>query len=130
MDCIEGMRRFLDDGEVDVIVTSPPYNLGIKYNFYDDSVSREQYLDWLENVAKECKRVLSDSGSFFLNIGYKPKDPWVAWEVAFRFRKHFARASMFFSSPKAEKLRLKNWRMVCHIKTRATLEDGSRQFKT
>ena len=65
MDCIEGMRRFLDDGEVDVIVTSPPYNLGIKYNFYDDSVSREQYLDWLENVAKECKRVLSDSGHSF-----------------------------------------------------------------
>ena len=32
MDCLEGMRRFLDDGEVDVIVTSPPYNLGIKYN--------------------------------------------------------------------------------------------------
>jgi site-specific DNA-methyltransferase (adenine-specific) len=89
MNCLEGMRRFLKDGEVDVIVTSPPYNLGIKYNFYDDSVSREQYLDWLENVAKECKRVLSDSGSFFLNIGYKPKDPWVAWEVAFRFRKHF-----------------------------------------
>jgi site-specific DNA-methyltransferase (adenine-specific) len=89
MDCLEGMRRFLEDGEVDVIVTSPPYNLGIKYNFYDDSVSREQYLDWLENVAKECKRVLGDSGSFFLNIGYKPKDPWVAWEVAFRFRKYF-----------------------------------------
>ena len=89
MDCLEGMRRFLGDGEVDVIVTSPPYNLGIKYNSYDDSVSREQYLDWMETVAKECKRVLSDSGSFFLNIGYTPKDPWVAWEVAFRFRKHF-----------------------------------------
>jgi site-specific DNA-methyltransferase (adenine-specific) len=56
---------------------------------YDDSVSRSEYLDWMEKVAQECKRVLSDKGSFFLNIGYKPKDPWVAWEVAFRFRKHF-----------------------------------------
>jgi site-specific DNA-methyltransferase (adenine-specific) len=89
MDCFEGMRRFLEDGEVDVIVTSPPYNLGIKYNSYDDSGSRTEYLDWMEKVAQECKRVLSDCGSFFLNIGIKPKDPWVAWEVAFRFRKHF-----------------------------------------
>ena len=83
------MRNFLEDGEVDVIVTSPPYNLGIAYNTYNDSVSRTEYLDWMEKVAKECKRVLSDCGSFFLNVGYKPKDPWVAWEVAFRFRKHF-----------------------------------------
>jgi site-specific DNA-methyltransferase (adenine-specific) len=89
MDCLEAMKSFLEDGEVNVIVTSPPYNLGIAYNLYDDSVSRSEYLDWMEKVAQECKRVLSDRGSFFLNIGYKPKDPWVAWEVAFRFRKHF-----------------------------------------
>jgi site-specific DNA-methyltransferase (adenine-specific) len=89
MDCLDGMRQFLEDGAVDVIVTSPPYNLGIKYNLYDDSCSRENYLDWMENLAKECKRVLRDDGSFFLNLGYKPKDLWVAWEVAFRFRKHF-----------------------------------------
>jgi site-specific DNA-methyltransferase (adenine-specific) len=90
MDCIEGMKKYLEDKEIDVIVTSPPYNLGIKYNSYDDTISREQYLCWMENVSKECKRVLSDEGSFFLNIGYKSKDPWVAWEVAFRLRKHFA----------------------------------------
>ena len=83
------MRDFLEDGDVDVIVTSPPYNLGIKYNSYDDSGSREEYLVWMETFARECKRVLGDEGSFFLNIGYKSKDPWVAWEVAFRFRKHF-----------------------------------------
>ena len=89
VDCLEGMKQFLDDGAVDVIVTSPPYNLGINYNSYDDSGSRVDYLDWMETFAKECKRVLNDSGSFFLNIGYKSKDPWVAWEVAFRFRKYF-----------------------------------------
>ena len=89
MDCLEGMKRFLDDGEVDVIVTSPPYNLGIKYNSYDDSGSRAEYLDWMEEIAKECKRVLSDGGSFFLNVGYNSKDLWVAWELAFRFKKYF-----------------------------------------
>lgn len=89
MDCIQGMRQFFEDKEVDVIVTSPPYNLGIKYNKYDDTISRAQYLEWMEEVGKECKRVLKDDGSFFLNIGYKSKDLWVAWEVAFKFRKHF-----------------------------------------
>lgn len=83
------MQQFLEDGEVDVIVTSPPYNLGIPYNSYNDCVSREEYLSWMEKLAKEFKRVLKDNGSFFLNIGYKSKDPWVAWEVAFRFRKYF-----------------------------------------
>jgi site-specific DNA-methyltransferase (adenine-specific) len=89
MDCLDGMRDFLDDGEVDVIVTSPPYNLGIKYSLYDDSVSRAEYLDWMEIVAKECKRILNDQGSFFLNVGYKSTDPWIAWKLAFRFKKHF-----------------------------------------
>jgi len=89
MDCIQGMRQFFEDKEVDVIVTSPPYNLGIKYNKYDDTISRAQYLEWMEKVGKECKRVLKDDGSFFLNIGYKSTDLWVAWEVAFEFRKHF-----------------------------------------
>ena len=89
MDCVEGMRSYLELGEVDVIVTSPPYNLGIKYNSYDDTISRTQYLEWIESFGKECKRVLSDKGSFFLNIGSKPKDPWVAWEVAFNLKKYF-----------------------------------------
>lgn len=89
MDCIKGMRQFFEKDKVDVIVTSPPYNLGIKYNHYDDTISREEYLSWLEEVGKECKRILKDDGSFFLNLGYKSKDLWVAWEVAFRFRKHF-----------------------------------------
>lgn len=89
MDCLEGMRKFLEDGEVDVVVTSPPYNIGIKYRKYDDSIPRQQYLNWIEEVALEIKRVLKDDGSFFLNIGHKPTDPWVPWEVAFRLRKHF-----------------------------------------
>jgi len=89
MDCLEGMRTLLDSEVVDVIVTSPPYNFGVKYSKYKDNLPREQYLDWMEEVGKECKRVLKNDGSFFLNIGQKPKDPWIAWEVAFRLRKHF-----------------------------------------
>jgi len=89
MDCLEGMQRCLEDREVDVVVTSPPYNIGVKYRKYDDTAPREEYLNWVERVGVEVKRVLKDDGSFFLNMGHKPSDPWVPWEVAFRLRRHF-----------------------------------------
>ena len=80
-DCISGMRSRIADGSVDVVVTSPPYNLGIEYSRYDDTLSREEYLTWLGEWADETKRVLSDKGSLFLNIGGKPKDPLVPFQV-------------------------------------------------
>lgn len=89
MDCIKGMREHVDEGSVDVVVTSPPYNIGKKYNSYDDTILRGDYLDWLEEVAVEVKRCLQDDGSFFLNVGAKPTDPWVPFEVIGRMRKHF-----------------------------------------
>jgi site-specific DNA-methyltransferase (adenine-specific) len=88
-DCIAGIKEHIDDSQVDVIVTSPPYNIGIKYSTYYDAIPRAQYLSWMEDVVTECKRALNDKGSLFLNLGYKPKDPWIAWEVAFRIRQHF-----------------------------------------
>lgn len=87
-DCIEGMGS-LDPEIVDIIVTSPPYNIGKDYNSYHDSQPREEYLDWMEQVAVESKRVLKPNGSFFLNISGKPSDPWVATDVANRFRNHY-----------------------------------------
>ncbi len=44
-DCVIGMRALPEDS-VDLVVTSPPYNLGIKYKNYKDTRTREDYLDW------------------------------------------------------------------------------------
>jgi site-specific DNA-methyltransferase (adenine-specific) len=85
MDCLEGMK-LLDDQSVDVIVTSPPYNIGIEYNTYHDKRPREEYLEWIKDVANECKRILKDDGSFFLNIGGTLKDPWIPFDIAQKFR--------------------------------------------
>jgi site-specific DNA-methyltransferase (adenine-specific) len=74
---------------VDVAVTSPPYNIGVRYGSYSDSLPREKYLEWIEQVGKGVRRVLADDGSFFLNVGNKPKDQWIAWDVAGVLRKHF-----------------------------------------
>lgn len=41
------------------------------------------------DVGAEIKRVLKDNGSFFLNIGNKPTNPWKTYDVAQVMRKHF-----------------------------------------
>lgn len=88
-DCIAGMGRQLRPGSVDVVVTSPPYNIGSRYGQYDDTLPRDQYLDWLEEWGRAVSVVLADRGSVFLNIGSKPSDPWVPLEVLFRLRQYF-----------------------------------------
>jgi site-specific DNA-methyltransferase (adenine-specific) len=88
-DCVQGMRNNLKDLSLDVVVTSPPYNIGIKYGRHADNLPREKYLEWMEQVGKEVKRTLRDDGSFFLNVGNTPKDQWTAWDVAQRLRGQF-----------------------------------------
>src|SRR5205085_6849999 len=73
-DCIKGMSR-LDPGSVDLVVTSPPYNLGIKYNQYSDKQDRLGYLRWCADWASALRRILSPTGSLFLNIGSAPSNP-------------------------------------------------------
>lgn len=73
---------------VDVIVTSPPYNLGIRYNSYSDTLSPEEYLAWTGRWIAAAARVLQPDGSLFLNVGAKPSDPWTALDVAQAARPH------------------------------------------
>ena len=80
-DCLDVFPR-LDDASVDVVVTSPPYNLGIRYRSYDDARPRADYLSWVAAWVREVARVLRPEGSLFLNVGSKPTDPWAALDVA------------------------------------------------
>ncbi len=87
VDCLEGMLA-LENGCLDVIVTSPPYNIGKEYGSYNDSRPREEYLEWMGTVFSECARLLKDDGSFFLNVGGKPSDPWIPLDLAWKARRH------------------------------------------
>lgn len=73
-DCFAGMQKYLEKNSVDVIVTSPPYNIGVNYSKYDDKIPRDEYLNWIGNWAMITREVLKDDGSIFLNIGSKPLD--------------------------------------------------------
>jgi site-specific DNA-methyltransferase (adenine-specific) len=80
-DCIEGMKR-LPDRSVDVVVTSPPYNLDIEYSTYKDKKTHAEYLEWSDEWIFEVARVLKADGSFFLNLGNSSNNPFFAFEVA------------------------------------------------
>jgi site-specific DNA-methyltransferase (adenine-specific) len=86
-DCLDVLRA-LDTHSISVIVTSPPYNLGVRYRTYDDTLPRDRYLAWTEAWVEAASRALTPSGSLFLNVGAKPTDPWTPFDVAQAARRH------------------------------------------
>jgi site-specific DNA-methyltransferase (adenine-specific) len=72
----------LDAQTVDVVVTSPPYNMGKEYSTYEDNMAPEEYFEWCEEWGIQVRRVLKPDGSFFLNLGNSSANPFFASEVA------------------------------------------------
>jgi site-specific DNA-methyltransferase (adenine-specific) len=79
-DCLDVLPTFGAE-TIDVVMTSPPYNLGIAYKSYNDKLPRAGYLAWSRLWLDAVKRVLAAHGSLFLNMGGKPTDPWPPYEV-------------------------------------------------
>jgi site-specific DNA-methyltransferase (adenine-specific) len=80
-DCRIGMMA-IKSGTVDVVVTSPPYNIGKKYGRkYDDGAARDRFLNWCADWILEVERVLAPGGSFFLNVGSSPSNPMLPFEL-------------------------------------------------
>ncbi len=67
---------------VSVVVTSPPYNRRVPYRGYADDRPRSEYLAWTGRLGAVVAGVLEENGSFFLNVGGMPSDPWLPWDVA------------------------------------------------
>jgi len=85
-DCYNVLKSFQNES-IDIFITSPPYNIGIKYNSYNDN--RQDYLEWLHNIFSEIKRVLSTTGSIFLNIGSINSNPWISFDIIQKLRDLF-----------------------------------------
>jgi len=87
-DCLEGMAR-LPGQQVDLVVTSPPYNLGIRYGKFSDRQDRQTYLRWAREWAGQLRRLLKPDGSLFLNIGSAPSNPMLPHEMVMELREIF-----------------------------------------
>lgn len=70
VDCVVGMGN-LPESSIDFVCTSPPYNVGIDYDTWDDSKSMEEYYDWCKKWTSQMYRVLKDDGRIAINIPYE-----------------------------------------------------------
>jgi site-specific DNA-methyltransferase (adenine-specific) len=78
VDVLDGLQSLVP-GSVACTVTSPPYNIGIKYSTHQDK--RADYLEWLQAVFTEVKNVTMDNGHFFLQMGGTSVDPLIPQRV-------------------------------------------------
>lgn len=65
-DSLEFMRH-MPGGQVDLVVTSPPYALHFKKEY--GNADQREYVEWFLPFAEQIKRVLKPEGSFVLNVG-------------------------------------------------------------
>lgn len=93
-DCLEVMKE-LPDGYVDLVVTSPPYNLknstgnGMKdgrggkwknaelvngYSHHNDCMPHEEYVKWQRECLTEMLRLIPDNGAIFYNHKWRVQD--------------------------------------------------------
>jgi site-specific DNA-methyltransferase (adenine-specific) len=87
-DCLTELR-LMSPASIDVVVTSPPYNLGIGYRTYNDDLPEPNYLDLMVRIFGEVRRVMRPDASLFLNLGASNAKPWLPLELAVRLRKLF-----------------------------------------
>jgi len=58
----------IPNNSIDLIITSPPYNVDIHYNSHKDNLSYEKYLEFTEKWLKKCFELTKEDGRFCLNI--------------------------------------------------------------
>ena len=65
-DCLEEIKNIPDES-VNLIITSPPYNIDIDYNSYKDYLEWDKYIKWCKEWLTECYRILKDDGRICIN---------------------------------------------------------------
>lgn len=86
-DCIEAMNS-MDEGSVNLAFADPPFNIGYKYDVYDDRKDSQVYLDWSRDWVSSVHRVLDPQGAFWLSIGdeYAAEMKILCQEIGFHCR--------------------------------------------
>lgn len=67
VDCLEGLKKIEKDS-IDLVITSPPYNFNIKYDSYNDDLTIERYLQFIQDVAEKLYEIIKSDGRVCINI--------------------------------------------------------------
>lgn len=79
-DCLQGLKG-MEPKSIDCVITSPPYNVGIKYSQHDDNRPQDEFDAWLHSIWLEVFDKLKDDGHFFLQVGGTATKPLVPWQI-------------------------------------------------
>ncbi len=106
-DCVKILRRYKKPF-ADLIFADPPFNIGYKYDVYEDRKAYKEYYAWTQEWMAACCGVLKPTGSFWMAIGdeYAAETRliareldlylrnWVIWHYTFgqNTKKKFARS--------------------------------------
>jgi site-specific DNA-methyltransferase (adenine-specific) len=69
-DCLE---MEYDNQTYDIVITSPPYNIGINYDVYNDARDNEDYFCWIRRIFSLVYQKLNSGGRLALNVPYELK---------------------------------------------------------
>ena len=69
-DCRNTMSKMIDNF-IDCVITSPPYNVGIEYDEYDDNIPDDEYYDFITDVFSILYSKLKKDGRVALNIPFE-----------------------------------------------------------
>lgn len=90
--CFETMKKMAENNiKVDVILTSPPYNMSKKrkggfadsgrYDLYKDNLEEEDYLKWTVDLFNKFDLILNKQRSIIYNFSYSIENPSLPYKL-------------------------------------------------
>ena len=73
-DCIEELKK-LEDNSIDLLITSPPYNVGINYDNHNDNLSENDYWEFTKKWLDQTYRIMKIGGRICINIPIMGNNP-------------------------------------------------------
>jgi site-specific DNA-methyltransferase (adenine-specific) len=89
-DCLETMKRKELENQVDLVITSPPYNTSrvgdkdvynSRYDSFKDKISDEDYIKWTVDIFNGFDKVLKKDGCVLYNMSYSSENTHLMWLV-------------------------------------------------
>lgn len=77
----------LPENSVDLIVTSPPYNIGIAYGVYKDNLSAKEYVEFSQKWLVKCLEILKEKGRLCINVPLDTKNQTISADITLLAKK-------------------------------------------
>jgi DNA modification methylase len=87
-DCLVTMERLELQRQVDLVLTSPPYNTSrpgdadkycSRYDSFSDLISDREYIDWTIKIFNGYDKILKENGCVLFNLSYSSEKPYLVW---------------------------------------------------